>query len=365
MEGGIAIFDFNICRQLSDKGHKVIVLANNFKRDDSFDSRQSFNIMRLNCNIRPTSIEIIYKILFFAVSEKIDVIFFGHFGSTHWLGGVLAKRIFKIPYVILVHGTEFNAYFHRFTLFDHWASKIVFKSANALIVNSRATKELVENYSFPSSQIYIVNPGTDSAKFKLDGVNEAIKKKYQLEGKKVLLTASRLVPKKNHENVLKALTFVVKEIPNLIYLILGDGQEKDKLIKLTQDLRLENYVKFLGYIEPEDMPMYYNVCDVFVMTSKTVDIDYESFGIVFLEANACEKPVIGGKSGGITDAVIDGITGLLVNPENIHEISQAIIRLLTDSEYAQRLGKNGRKYVQEKMDWNRVGNNIETVLNQL
>lgn len=362
MDGGIAVFDYNICRELSARGHKVRVISNRFYGCKEFDSKQDFDIRRLNGRVRPTSLEAIYNILSLVLKEKIEIIFFGHFGSTHWLGGVLANKIFNIPYLILVHGNEFNAYFHRFTKADQWASKIVLKSSSAIIVNSGTTKTIVEDHGYPSSRIHIVHPGTDPFYFKPDVQEPIMIDKFGLRDKTILLSASRLVAVKNHENVLKALPSVIMELPNLIYLIAGKGQEEERLIKLTEDLELARYVKFVGYIEPKDMPLYYNLCDVFVMPSKPVDLYYETFGIVYIEANACGKPVIGGKTGGVEDAVIDGVTGLLVDPENVQEISQAIIRLLTDKDYARKLGGNGRRRVEAELSWNIVGKQIEGIL---
>ena len=202
-------------------------------------------------------------------------------------------------------------------------------------------------------------------KFRRHAQESNIIEEYGLQGKKILMTASRLVAKKNHENVLKSLPLVIKVIPDIIYIIIGKGKEEEKLIRLTKDMGLGKYVKFVGFVEPKDMPMYYDICDIFIMPSKTVDFDYESFGIVYIEANACGKPVIGGKSGGVEDAVIDGVTGLLVDPENIEEIAQTIIRLLTDREYARKLGENGRRRVENELNWKTTGKKIEEVLVKL
>lgn len=361
-DGGIAVFNYNICKELSTRGCRLVVIITGFQEDEDFDRQQGFRIRRLKEKERFSSLETIYKILSVTVKEKIDVIFFGHFGSTHWLGGFLVRKIFRIPYAILVHGTELNAYFCHFTRVDKWVSKIILKNASTIVVNSSTTKNLVESYGYPSNTIHIVHPGADPTHFRTDGQGLNMIEELGLGGKHVLLTASRLVAKKNHENVLKSLHLVLRKVPSLIYLIIGKGEEEERLKNLTMELGLEEYVKFLGYIEPREMPLYYNLCDVFVMPSKTVDYDYESFGIVYVEANAAGKPVIGGRSGGVGDAVIDGVTGLLVEPENIEEISQAIIRLLTDQEYAKQLGENGRKRIEKELNWNTVGKKIEGIL---
>ena len=362
MDGGISRFDYHVCQELFGRGHKVCVIANKWMDSEDFDRNREFRIRRLKRRIRPSCLEAIYKVLSVAVKEKIDVIFYGHFGSTHWLSGTLVQRIVNVPYLILIHGTEFNAYFHRFTRIDHWASGIVLRKAKRIIVNSRSTKKLVENHGYSSERINIVHPGTDPVSFKPEVQQWPIINQFGLKDKKVLLSASRLVAKKNHKNVLKALPSVLKTVNNLMYLIIGKGEEEERLIKLTKGLGLEKHVRFIGYIEPKDMPMYYNLCDIFVMPSKTIDIDYESFGIVYAEANACGKPVIGGRSGGVIDAVIVGVTGLLVDPDNVEGISQAIIHLMTDKVYAKKLGENGRRRVEQELNWPMVGRKIEEIL---
>ncbi|MGR3173254.1 MAG: glycosyltransferase family 4 protein [Candidatus Scalindua sp.] len=365
MDGGVAVFNYHICKELGNQGHKILVVANEFHNSKSFDLKQEFKIKRLNIKIRPTSLGVIYRILSETVKEKIDVIFYGHFGSTHWLSGSLAQRIFKVPYLILIHGTDLNEYFYRFTKMDNWTSRIVLENAAQIIVNSQATKRLVEEHSYPSEKIHIVHPGASPELFNIANQGEEIRTKYKLEGRKVLLSISRLVPKKNHVNVLKALPEVIKRISNLTYLIVGKGEEEEIIKRIIGELRLQGYVKLLGYIDPQYIAPYYNACDVFVMPSKTVDVDYESFGIVYIEANACGKPVIGGRSGGVEDAVIDGVTGLLVDPENINEISDAIIRLLNDENLARRLGGNGRKRVENELTWKIVGKKINKIIERM
>lgn len=363
MDGGIAAFNYHVCKELYERGHKVNVIANRSEQSEGFNlPMYKFEIRRLNGRIRPSAVEAIYKILLTIMKEKSDVIFYGHFGSTHWLSGPLAQSIFSIPYLILVHGTEFNAYLHRFTKVDSWVSKIILKNAAQIIVNSRATKKLVEDHGYPPGKIHVVHPGANPEMFKADNTSNEIKRKYKLEGKKVLLSISRLVAKKNHAGILHALPEVINRIPNLTYLIVGRGPEEEKIRRIIEELRLQDYVILVGYVEPQYTAPYYHVCDIFVMPSKTVDIDYESFGIVYAEANACGKPVIAGRSGGIEDAVFDGVTGLLVDPDNIEEISHSIVRLLTDAEYAQKLGENGRQRVEKELNWSVVGEKIEEIL---
>jgi len=365
MDGGIAAFNYNICRELCDRGNRVAVIANRFPGAEAFDGDQPFKTHRLSGRMRPTSVEAIHAVLKAVRHDNIDIIFFGHFGSTHWLSGVLARKLFKIPYVILVHGTEFNAYHHRFTRADRWASRIVLRNATRIIANSKATQRLVADHGYPEHKIAIVHPGTDPAAFADASAGAHLKKTLGLEGMKVMLSISRLVAKKNHLNVLRALPEVIKKIPRLCYLVVGKGPEEDSIRACIAELALGEHVRMLGYVEPTCVAPYYHAADVFVMPSKTVDIDYESFGIVYLEANACGKPVIAGRSGGIEDAVMDGVTGVLVNPDSVEEIASSLIRLLNDVELSYTLGTNGRQRVVQEFNWVTVGRKIDSIMNDV
>ena len=113
------------------------------------------------------------------------------------------------------------------------------------------------------------------------------------------------------------------------------------------------------------MPAFYSSSDIFVMPSKATLDNFESFGIVFAEAGACGKPVIGGRSGGMSDAIVDGVTGLLVDPGNVEEVAEAILKLLQDRELARQMGERGRRRAVEDLSWERVTERLEQLLSGL
>lgn len=364
--GGISNFTQNIAIELVNRCHNVIVLCKWFGyKCVVADSKQIFTVYRYRDFPRLSSFSVIIMTLYLALRKKSTVIFLGEFQSTHGIGAILAKKLFGIPYVILIHGNEMNYYF-KLSSIDRRASKRLLRNANLILVNSSATKKLVESYGYSSRSTFIIHPAVDPEKFNPDNnIRLSFKNKYGLNNKKILLTVARLRPLKNHENVIKALPIVIKIVPDLIYLIIGEGEEKSNLLELTKDLGLEEYIRFTGNIDHEDVSNYFNICDVFIMPSKKMEHEYESFGMVFIEANACRKPVIGSKIGGIKEAVIDNVTGLLVDPYDIDEIASAIIRFLTDVEYAKQLGVNGRKRVERELNWEVVGEKVENILEQV
>jgi phosphatidylinositol alpha-1,6-mannosyltransferase len=162
--------------------------------------------------------------------------------------------------------------------------------------------------------------------------------------------------------VIRVLPTVLKNIPDLKYIIAGSYEKKycQRLQQLVEDLNLGDIVTFTGYVQPHEIPLYYNLCDVYIMPSRELENkgDTEGFGITYLEANACEKPVIGGKSGGVVDAIVDGKTGFLVNPEDEDEIADKLILLLSDPGLAQKLGKNGRDRIEKGYTWNIITKDI-------
>jgi phosphatidylinositol alpha-1,6-mannosyltransferase len=123
-------------------------------------------------------------------------------------------------------------------------------------------------------------------------------------------------------------------------------------------------VIFAGRAPAEDLPDIYALADVFVMLSREQleTCDVEGFGLVFLEASACAKPVIGGRSGGIPDAIVDGVTGLLVNPHDPEDIANALARLLMHRDLATRLGQQGRSWVVKYFSWGRAADQVQGIL---
>src|SRR5207245_756550 len=155
----------------------------------------------------------------------------------------------------------------------------------------------------PPANIEIVHPGCDVDLFRPREVPVDIRQK--LLGSRwrdqIILSVGNLVRRKGHDTVLRALPPLIKRIPNVTYLIAGDGPYRYELETLAMDLGVRERVLFLGRPTDEELPSIYSLCDVFAMPSReqTELCDVEGFGIVFLEASACRKPVIGGRSGGI------------------------------------------------------------------
>ena len=154
--------------------------------------------------------------------------------------------------------------------------------------------------------------------------------------------------------VIRSLPLIRQQVPNVIYLIVGSGEEEKYLLELATMLGVTDNVVFVGSISDSERAAYYRVCDLFIMPNRQIDADIEGFGIVFLEAGAAGKPVIGGLSGGTADAIQDGITGLRVDGENTQAITDAVVALAKNIQAAKAMGEQGRLRVEADFSWDLV-----------
>jgi phosphatidylinositol alpha-1,6-mannosyltransferase len=339
---------------------EIIVLSPKVKGWQDINMTLSFPVIRLNLPLQKglfvksikTLILLLYttKILLF---KKIDRIHCGQVLSAGFVGYV-CHLIFDKPYFPYVHGADFLenviARRSRSNLIKKAVLNLILKNASLIIANSNFTKNALIGFGISEKKIIVINPPVDYKRFEKVKNGEELKEDYGLKDKKVLLTVGRLVERKGHDYVIKALPEIIKEIPQIHYLIVGDGIYRGELERLSVKLNVRDYITFAGFIPDDELPEYYAMCDVFIMASREIKEkgDVEGFGIVYLEANAVKKPVIAGRSGGITDAVEDGINGILVNPTDEKDIAGAIIRLMKDDKIRNKLGEAGYKRVIEK-----------------
>jgi len=285
------------------------------------------------------------------VRSRPDCIFVGQ-ARDAGPSAMLAKWLFGIPYIVFVYGEELTKA-QRLPLRAQ-IIRMVCRQANKVITISDFTMEELVMQGIDREHIALVTPGTDCEQFtpNLDATD--LRAELAPDDHMILLTIGRLTKRKGHAQVISVLPRILKHVPKLLYVIVGtDVGEGPRLHQLVVDLEIEKHVHFTGHVEEEDIPKFLNACDVFIMANYEIEEtrDTEGFGIVFLEANACGKPVIGGRTGGVQSAVVDGETGLLVNATNKDELTNAILELFTNRKLAHRLGQLGRKRVVTQFSW--------------
>jgi len=227
-----------------------------------------------------------------------------------------------------------------------------------VVVNSLYTERQFVRLGLRAEKVIVLTPGVDADKIAASagdsselscsrGASQAVR----------LLTVGTLVRRKGHDMVLRALAHLAPRYERLGYVVVGDGPNRCALEALASELRVSDRVRFLGRLADGETYREMAKCDVFVMPCRLLKERFgeEGFGIVFLEAAALGKPVVAGRSGGAPEAVVDGDTGILVDPESVVSLAQALERLILDGDLRGRLGAAGLLRVRKSFQWtNRV-----------
>ena len=209
--GGTAVFMHNLCDQLCRLGHQVDILTPTHEGDAEADTKQPYRVYRYLSLRRLSSIVPIHRTLVLYRRRHYDVIFIGHFMTTYALGAVLLSRLFRVPYVILVHGYDLVGYFHMSRV-DNIVARLVLRNASWVFANSNYTRERAIALDYDAAKLTVVNPGVDVDRFQPNIEASEIRRQYGLDGKKVILTVSRLVERKGHADVLRALPQSVRRL---------------------------------------------------------------------------------------------------------------------------------------------------------
>jgi phosphatidylinositol alpha-1,6-mannosyltransferase len=277
--------------------------------------------------------------------------------------GLLARRWLGLPLAVYAHGNEVMANAES----AYEPHRTVLRKADLVIANSRFTADLVQSRAgVHADRVHIVHPICDLDQFRPVPPNPQRRRALlgDRQHARVLLTVGHLTDRKGQDLVIRALPQILKDAPDVVYLIVGDGPNRGDLERLANDVGVRGNVQFAGELPTEFLADAYAQCDVFVMPSRVIpeQCQVEGFGIVYLEAAACGKPVVGGKSGGVGDAVADGKTGILVSPDDPRELAAALSRLLTDGELAQSMGRRGRDRVLESFTPKHLGDRIQGLI---
>lgn len=338
---------------------EYIIAAGQAVGDEGFDKTHDLNIARVNLTSPSWGIKSLSGLRFYwRVFNNIRKLIKQHKITTIHCGrclpegfiGYIFKKTFNIPYICYIHGEDVEAAATSREL--TWIVRKVLSNASKLICNSQNTANLIlNNWDANPGITEILNPGCDTERFIPAQKNEDIKASLGWTNKSVILTVGRLQERKGQDMLIKALPAIKQSIPNVLYAIIGGGEEKEKLEALTKKLKLQDNVLFMAEISDEQMIHAYQQSDVFVLPNRTVGPDIEGFGMVLVEAQACAKPVISGDSGGTAETMILGETGFIVDCTRPEPITDKLIELLQNPKKCQSMGSAGRIHAETTLDW--------------
>ncbi|MDZ8094255.1 MAG: glycosyltransferase family 4 protein [Nostoc sp. DedQUE05] len=233
----------------------------------------------------------------------------------------IVKFFTGTPYWVVAHGLEVWD-------IENKATKFALEKADKIISVSNYTRQrLLQDTNIDSEKIVILPNTFDASKFPINSKPTYLLKRYNLTDEQpVILTVTRLgsmAKYKGYDQILHALVKVRSHLPNVHFILAGKGDDILRIKALVTNLNLQDCVTIAGFVPEQELCDHYNLCDVFALPSKG-----EGFGIVFLEALACGKPVLAGNQDGSIDPLAEGKLGCLVDPDNVEEIADNLIQIL-------------------------------------
>ena len=367
--GGIQTYAAELARRFASRCEAVHVIAPAGPGAEAIDNDSPATVHRIACSSDLLCARAIPKIAALARRERLDTAF-----HAQWMtaaGSLLARptgwprRVF-----VAAHGRELLlrpvakiAPMQR--LYDRARTRAL-TSADGVIAVSHYTAGLAARLGVASGRLHVVPNGTDPERFvalpRDHARARAFRSRHGLNGRRVVLTLGRLVPHKGIDTAIAAIARLRERHPDVIYVIAGDGEDRDRLETLVRDGGVQDHVCFLGRVPDHEIVSCFAASDVFVTLSREASPAVEGFGVVFLEAAAAGRPSIGARTGGIPDAIASGETGLLVPPDDAVAAAQAIGRLLDDPVFAARLGAQGRRRVETGHTWAFAADRIHSIL---
>ncbi|MCA9412491.1 MAG: glycosyltransferase family 4 protein [Candidatus Omnitrophica bacterium] len=354
IEGGLSRLSTDLAHFLHANDSLSGVLAPELKGGDPFDQSVDYPISRVSgynwgvSRIVPGFVRSFeFRRAILPHTDQILAINPSFGGLYGWMGSKMGGMP---PYSLFAYGFEFLKCED-----SAWKKGLLLKlysNARKVFAISRFTREELIRFGVPTEKVYLCPLGVDTEVFRPEKIpgKSRLKLSPETEGP-ILLSVGRLIERKNHLQVLKCLKQLRGDFAGIEYWIVGRGPEEKKLKSFVRKEGLEKQVKFWGLIPDEDLPQFYQACDLFLLPAKQEGASVEGLGLVLQEAAACGKPTVGGRSGGIPDALIDGSTGLLVEPDNTEELCSKLSTLLSSPEKMERMGKAGLDWVRSERSW--------------
>lgn len=349
---GVSTIAGELARKISARRPEVYILGPSDQGDRAMDRQSHYQAVRVPgydwgyARMLPFAPAMIWLILTKGI-RRVYALNIAYGGVIAWL----LSYPFKLKYVLFAYGYEFEKV--RSSAFvKKWYQTMYERSEKVICCSEEVRKRLLD-FGVSEEKAELIYPAVDLNRYQ-PGIPQAyFVEQHALAGKRIILTVGRLVERKGHDQVLRALKSLTGKYPEILYCISGKGGFESRLKELVSELGLEKHVRFMGRVSDDELRDLYNLCEFFIMPSREIESNghIEGFGIVFLEANAFGKPVIGGQSGGVAEAVQDGVSGLLADPNSPEDIALKMETLLSKPDYAKQLGQQGLERLRNRFHW--------------
>ena len=339
--GGMQILMEGLSKGLANHG-PVKVFADDYPNDKNYDQHSNLEIQRIGGFKIFRKYRKAYAVNEYLKNNKVRAIFFDHWKS---LEHIDIQHFNSVPNFCLIHSKEIN---HPLGSSLNERMNRAFKKTKFIIANSKYTKNLGEIKGLEKNKIHVIHPGTDYPV----PVNEESKSKAKdIFGSTFpkIITVARLDKRKSHQNILMTIKNLIPTYPEIKYICIGDGDEKNNLENLRKQLEIEKQVVFLPRTDENLKIALLNECDLFLMPSVIHKKSVEGFGISFIEAGSYGKASIGGRDGGQVDAIEEGRTGYLCDGNDLSSIYETVLKFFQNDQY-KVLGLQAKEF-SKKFKW--------------
>ena len=356
--GGLGTQAYQAALHLSELGWEVRVLTPQDHVDRAtqiqFNAAQPFGVRTLS-HVEPPLWEGVCRLLvavWMMIRRRPDVLVAVGKQSV-WLGAALSV-LTGVPLAAFGSGSEFTGRSRLDARLNRWA----FGRARHVIVVSQYTRTLMAAAGIrgasgaDAAKVTLVPNGADARRYRPGIVTDGLRARLGIGKQRVLLTVGQLSERKAQDVVIRALPAILTKHPDVIYVLVGLPTRAQELERLAQDLGVREHVLITGTVPVDELVLYYNLADLFVLVSRrTEEGNVEGYGIVVSEAALCGVPAVVSSGCGLEEAVLGGRTALLVEPDDPRATAAAILSLLSDDSARREMGAAARERVLETGTW--------------
>jgi phosphatidylinositol alpha-1,6-mannosyltransferase len=356
-KGGTAVWAAEVYRRLG--GKEIHIVTAEVPNSAEVDATHPNTVHRLNLKrvpwLKPESLGMYGKFFLKSISLALTHRFEAVHAFRALPEGLVAWLVARLTLrrvVIYAHGEELTTWGKGS---KYKAMRFALLHADSVIANSDFTRDELISMGVRDKQIVLINPGVDMERYRPGFPTEDLKEIIGLQpGQKLILSVGRLSRRKGFDMVIRSMPELLKQGIDIRYALIGIGEDQEYLDNLARESGVKDRVHMLGHVSQDDLPRWYNACDVFAMPNRAINGDTEGFGMVFVEAAACGRPSIAGMAGGTGAAVKNGITGYIVDATTPVPLIEIIKRILITPDLANTLGQAGLKRAQQEFNWTRV-----------
>jgi phosphatidyl-myo-inositol dimannoside synthase len=357
--GGIQQFVHNLA--VRQPPGSLVVYSSTWRGADAFDAEQPYPVIREDTSVLLPTRAVARRAARIAVEHGCDRVWFGAAAPLGLLAGGLRRRAGVRRAVGLTHGHEVG-----------WAAlpgartllRRLARDVDVLTFLTEYQRSRLDRAVGRLTELERLAPGVDTDLFSPSVSGEAVRARYGLTGRPVVVCVSRLVPRKGQDTLIRAMPAIRRRVPDAALLLVSGGPYRSALRRLAQRSGVAEHVVFTGSVPWADLPAHFAAGDVFAMPCRTRrrGLDVEGLGIVYLEASAMGLPVVAGDSGGAPDAVLEDETGYVVSGVDVDGVADRIGAILADPNLAKRLGTAGRAWVDTRWRWSHQAERLQALL---